>query len=135
MDNVSFTVGAGEFFALLGPNGAGKTTTIAILTTTLAPTSSSVRIARADLRRNSAALRRQIGVIFKFLHDRSRLVLSFLVPFMPSRTCSGYGSSTGAPEIAMRLPIILRFTDQKLERYALELDDEDEEEDDDAAGS
>jgi len=36
-----------------------------------------------------------------------------------------------APEIDMRLPIILRFTDQKLERYALELDDEDEEEDDD----
>ncbi|MGH2345782.1 MAG: ATP-binding cassette domain-containing protein, partial [Chloroflexota bacterium] len=39
VDDISFTVGAGEFFALLGPNGAGKTTTISILTTTLAPTS------------------------------------------------------------------------------------------------
>ena len=34
-----------------------------------------------------------------------------------------------APEIDMNLPIILRFTDQKLERYALELDGEDDDED------
>ncbi|MDQ2741997.1 MAG: ABC transporter ATP-binding protein [Chloroflexota bacterium] len=65
VDDVSFTVGAGEFFALLGPNGAGKTTTISILTTTLAPTAGSVRIAGMDVGRNSAAVRRQIGVIFQ----------------------------------------------------------------------
>lgn len=34
-----------------------------------------------------------------------------------------------SPEIDIRLPITLRFTDQKLERYALELDDEDDEDD------
>jgi ABC-2 type transport system ATP-binding protein len=65
VDDVSFTVGAGEFFALLGPNGAGKTTTIAILTTTLAPTSGCVRIAGMDVRRDPAAVRRQIGIIFQ----------------------------------------------------------------------
>ena len=65
VDGVSFVVGAGEFFALLGPNGAGKTTTISILTTTLAPTSGSVRIAGMDVRKNAAAVRKQIGIIFQ----------------------------------------------------------------------
>ncbi|MGD0168858.1 MAG: ABC transporter ATP-binding protein [Smithella sp.] len=31
VDNVSFSVGAGEYFALLGPNGAGKTTIVKML--------------------------------------------------------------------------------------------------------
>ena len=65
VDSISFGVGAGEFFALLGPNGAGKTTTISILTTTLAPTSGRVRIAGVDVRRDPAAVRRQIGIIFQ----------------------------------------------------------------------
>src|SRR5207248_9205825 len=65
VDGVSFGVGAGEFFALLGPSGAGKTTTIAILTTTLAPTSGRVRIAGVDVRKDPAAVRRQIGIIFQ----------------------------------------------------------------------
>lgn len=33
IDNISFNVDKGEFFAFLGPNGAGKITTISILTT------------------------------------------------------------------------------------------------------
>jgi ABC-2 type transport system ATP-binding protein len=65
VDGISLTVAAGEFFALLGPNGAGKTTTVSILTTTLAPTSGSVRICGHDARRESAAVRRQVGIIFQ----------------------------------------------------------------------
>ncbi len=65
VDGISFEVGAGEFFAVLGPNGAGKSTTISILTTTLAPTSGRVRIAGADVRRNPAMVRKQIGIIFQ----------------------------------------------------------------------
>jgi ABC-2 type transport system ATP-binding protein len=65
VDGISFTVNAGEFFALLGPNGAGKTTTISILTTTLAPTSGSVRIAGRDVRKEPAAVRQQTGIIFQ----------------------------------------------------------------------
>src|SRR5581483_3928521 len=57
--------GTGELFALLGPNGAGKTTTISILTTTLAPTSGSVRIAGIDAHKDPAAVRRQVGIIFQ----------------------------------------------------------------------
>lgn len=65
VDGISLSVEPGEFFALLGPNGAGKTTTISILTTTLAPTSGSVRICGYDLRRDPAAVRRNVGIIFQ----------------------------------------------------------------------
>jgi ABC-2 type transport system ATP-binding protein len=65
VDGVSFDVEAGQFFALLGPNGAGKTTTIAILTTTLSPTSGSVRICGHDVVREASSVRGQVGIIFQ----------------------------------------------------------------------
>ena len=65
VDNISFNVKEGEFFAFLGPNGAGKTTTISILTTTLAKTTGTIRIAGVDLDENAAKVRAQIGVIFQ----------------------------------------------------------------------
>ena len=65
VDAVSFDVEQGQFFALLGPNGAGKTTTISILTTTLGPTSGSVRIAGHDVVREAAAVRLEVGIIFQ----------------------------------------------------------------------
>ena len=65
VDAVSFAVGSGSFFALLGPNGAGKTTTISMLTTTLAPTSGTARVAGHDLVREAAAVRRDVGIIFQ----------------------------------------------------------------------
>jgi ABC-2 type transport system ATP-binding protein len=65
VDGISLDVEAGEFFALLGPNGAGKTTTISILTTTLAPTSGSIRIGGHDAVADPASVRRQVGIIFQ----------------------------------------------------------------------
>ncbi len=65
VDDISFEVGSGEFFALLGPNGAGKTTTISILTTMLSPTSGTVRIAGHDLDREPSEVRRRVGIIFQ----------------------------------------------------------------------
>jgi ABC-2 type transport system ATP-binding protein len=65
VDNISFSVGEGEFFAFLGQNGAGKTTTISVLTTTLAKTSGSVTIAGYDLDREAREVRNRIGIIFQ----------------------------------------------------------------------
>lgn len=65
VDGVSFTVAPGEFFALLGPNGAGKTTTISILTTTLAPTSGTARIAGYDVFQEAGQVRQKVGIIFQ----------------------------------------------------------------------
>jgi ABC-2 type transport system ATP-binding protein len=63
IDDVSFSVSAGEVVGLLGPNGAGKTTTLSILATLLRPDSGEVRIAGFDLRLQSEALRRRLGLI------------------------------------------------------------------------
>jgi ABC-2 type transport system ATP-binding protein len=65
VDNISFHVEEGEFFAFLGPNGAGKTTTISILTTTLAKTSGTVNIAGFDIDKNQADVRQNVGIIFQ----------------------------------------------------------------------
>jgi len=65
VDGVTFDVEPGQFFALLGPNGAGKTTTIAILTTTLTPTSGTVRICGHDVVREASMVRNQLGIIFQ----------------------------------------------------------------------
>jgi ABC-2 type transport system ATP-binding protein len=65
VDNISFSVGEGEFFAFLGQNGAGKTTTISILTTTLAKTSGNVTVAGYDLDAHAKQVRSRIGIIFQ----------------------------------------------------------------------
>lgn len=44
VDNVSFSVNAGEVFGWLGPNGAGKTTTIRMLLGLLHPTAGSTHV-------------------------------------------------------------------------------------------
>ena len=49
VDDLSFTVGAGEIVGLIGPNGAGKTTTLRSLAGILRPTSGHLRIDGHDL--------------------------------------------------------------------------------------
>ena len=65
VDGVSFSVNQGQFFTLLGPNGAGKTTTVSVLTTTLAPTGGTARVAGYDVAREAGRVRRRIGIIFQ----------------------------------------------------------------------
>jgi ABC-2 type transport system ATP-binding protein len=65
VDNISFSVSEGEFFAFLGENGAGKTTTISILTTTLSKTSGEVKIAAFDTDKEARKVREKIGIIFQ----------------------------------------------------------------------
>lgn len=65
VNDISFNVGEGEFFAFLGPNGAGKTTTISILTTLLSITSGTVNIAGYDLNKEAKKIRSSVGIIFQ----------------------------------------------------------------------
>lgn len=62
LDDISFTVAAGEHWALLGPNGAGKSTILSMCGASAHPTSGTVdvlgsRLGRVDLQE----LRRRIG--------------------------------------------------------------------------
>ncbi|HWC30317.1 MAG TPA: ATP-binding cassette domain-containing protein [Dehalococcoidia bacterium] len=65
VDGISFEVPRGEIFGFLGPNGAGKTTTISMLCTLLKPTSGTARIGGYDVSKQSAEVRREIGIVFQ----------------------------------------------------------------------
>jgi ABC-2 type transport system ATP-binding protein len=56
-------IGHGELVAFLGPNGAGKSTTLRMLTTLLAPTSGTARVAGFDVVAQQADVRRSIGYV------------------------------------------------------------------------
>ena len=58
---VSFVVPQGQIFGLLGANGAGKTTVIKMLTGILTPTGGTGRVAGADMRTASRAIKEHIG--------------------------------------------------------------------------
>jgi ABC-2 type transport system ATP-binding protein len=63
VNDISFTVEAGEIFGLLGPNGAGKSTLIRMLTTLLPPTSGTAQVNGFDIIRQQDGVRKSIGVI------------------------------------------------------------------------
>jgi ABC-2 type transport system ATP-binding protein len=63
VDDLSFTLGAGEFVGLLGPNGAGKTTTIKMLIGLMRPTAGSIRYFGRDFADAPREARRRIGVV------------------------------------------------------------------------
>jgi ABC-2 type transport system ATP-binding protein len=64
VDDVSFTVAAGEVFGFLGPNGAGKTTTVRMLGTLISPTAGSASVAGIPLAPgNDVLIRQRIAVM------------------------------------------------------------------------
>ena len=67
VDTLNIAVTAGCIFGLLGPNGAGKTTTIKMLTTGLAPTAGSAKVAGLDIVRQAVEVRRRIGYVSQML--------------------------------------------------------------------
>jgi ABC-2 type transport system ATP-binding protein len=71
VDNVSFSVKAGEYFALLGPNGAGKTTIIKMLLDFTGPTSGNLSL--NGLPSTDAACRTAVGYLAENLHIPSYL--------------------------------------------------------------
>jgi ABC-2 type transport system ATP-binding protein len=65
VDDISFSVKAGEIFAFLGPNGAGKTTTIRMLTTLLDPTEGSISVNGFKTVDNKSDVRKSFGIVFQ----------------------------------------------------------------------
>ena len=72
VNDVSLTIGRGEFFAMLGPNAAGKTTAIKLLTGLMKPTSGSARICGFDIQAQPLEARRRLAYVpdFPFLYDK-----------------------------------------------------------------
>lgn len=63
--DLSLTVAEREIFAVLGPNGSGKTTLFRVLSTLIPLQQGEVNILGFDLRREAAAIRAHLGVVFQ----------------------------------------------------------------------
>ncbi|MFH1516073.1 MAG: ATP-binding cassette domain-containing protein, partial [bacterium] len=63
VDNISFTVKAGEVVGFLGPNGAGKSTTMKILTCFISASEGSASVGGYDCFKHPLEVRRQIGYL------------------------------------------------------------------------
>ncbi len=61
VNDVSFSVYAGEVFGFLGPNGSGKSTTIRMLCGLLLPTSGECHVLGFDVARQSEQIKQGIG--------------------------------------------------------------------------
>ena len=72
VDNLTFRIEKGEYFALLGPNGAGKTTVVRMLLDFIKPTSGSIFIDGIPVSRPEA----RIGVGYLAEHHRIPSYLS-----------------------------------------------------------
>lgn len=65
VDNLSFRVKQGEFFAFLGVNGAGKSTTISIMCGQLKKDNGTVVINGTNIDEGIDKIRKEIGVVFQ----------------------------------------------------------------------
>ncbi len=63
LDQVSFTVEAGDFFALLGPNGAGKSTLMGIISSLVKKSQGSVKIMGFDIDENFPKAKSLLGIV------------------------------------------------------------------------
>src|SRR6266481_4211100 len=63
VDDLSFTVEAGEIYGLLGPNGAGKTTTLRMLLGLLRPSSGQASIAGFGSSQHPDEVKRRVGLV------------------------------------------------------------------------
>ncbi|HCE05800.1 MAG TPA: ABC transporter, partial [Verrucomicrobiales bacterium] len=61
VDDLSLTVGKGEFFAVLGPNAAGKTTTIKMLVGLIAPTTGTAKVCGYDVQTEPIEVRKRLA--------------------------------------------------------------------------
>ena len=65
VNDLSFKVKKGEFFAFLGVNGAGKSTTISIMCGKLSRNSGSVLINGLDIDKDMDQIRKVLGVVYQ----------------------------------------------------------------------
>ncbi len=84
VDDVSFEVGAGEFFSLLGPSGCGKTTTLRILAGFEVPTQGRVYLEGRDAT-NTPPYKRATNLVFQNYALFPHMTVEENVAFGPQR--------------------------------------------------
>ncbi|HNP71019.1 MAG TPA: ABC transporter ATP-binding protein [Kouleothrix sp.] len=113
VDDVSFSVGAGEVFGWLGPNGAGKTTTIRMLLGLLKPTSGRTAVLGLDSATQTKAMHAQVGYMTQQFTLYTDLTAWQNIRF--------YGGVYGMPaaQLRARIPEIIRMAGLEDRAHAL----------------
>src|SRR5690606_675587 len=109
VDDVSFTVEAGEIFGILGPNGAGKTTTVECVAGLRVPDRGEIRVLGLDPRHDRAALRQRVGVQLQESRLPERLRVGEAIAL--------YRSFYPQPADGDQLLEMLGLTDKRRSRY------------------
>jgi ABC-2 type transport system ATP-binding protein len=91
VDDVSFTVCAGEVLGFLGPNGAGKSTTMKMVTGFLPPTSGTAVVCGHDVVSDPLAVKRRIGYLPEGAPSYAEMTPRSFLAFVAS--VRGYGGA------------------------------------------
>jgi ABC-2 type transport system ATP-binding protein len=75
VNDLSFTIEAGEIFALLGPNGAGKSTTIRMLTTLTKPSQGQIKVGGFDVVSQPIQVKKCLGVVLQQISVNAELTV------------------------------------------------------------
>ena len=78
VNNVSFTVSAGEIVGLIGPNGAGKSTMFNLITGVLGKTEGKIHFLGEDVTHKSQRQIARLGIARTFQHVKLRPAMSVL---------------------------------------------------------
>ena len=106
LNDVGFSVGAGERFGIIGPNGSGKSTLMNCVAGALNCDRGAIRFDGADITRHASHRRARLGIARSFQVPRPFASLSVLdnicVPLEyaakhPGRSQSVVGSCCGGP--------------------------------------
>ena len=114
VDDISFTVEAGEIFGFLGHNGAGKTTSIRMLTGQLRPTSGHARVAGCDVITEQRRLKPLIGVVSEHQNLYERMSARENLTFAARL----YGTNTNRIDEALDQVGLLDRADDNVQQYS-----------------
>ncbi len=109
VDDVSFTVEAGEVFGIVGPNGAGKTTIVEMIEGLRRPDAGRIRVLGLDPLADAAEVRQRLGVQLQ----ESRLPDKLRVWEAMDLFASMYADPAPWPELLDRLGL----SDRRNARY------------------
>ena len=102
LDDVSFSVGAGEVVGFLGPNGAGKSTMMKILTCFLPPSDGTANVCGFDTGKDSLKVRRHVG----YLPEHNPLYLDLYVKEYLDLVAGLHGMRNRAPRVKEMIELV-----------------------------
>ncbi len=118
VNDVSFTVQAGEIFGFLGPNGAGKSTTVAMLTTLAAPTDGRATVGGYDVCHEAAQVRRIAGVALQEIGLDPLMKSMELLTIQAQLFGASRREAQQRAEELLRLVKLSQFTDRPVGKYS-----------------